>query len=173
MDGGGTSRPPPKTQPKEHYNVSRLYRHITRLILFVATSMALPMAALAANYVSVQGSTVNVRAQPGTKAPVQWELDRGYPLRVTQKKGQWLQVADYEATLGWVYAPLTNKTPHRIVTAPSARLRAGPGTRHRILGTLEQNEILRTLQTRGAWVRVQRSADGRKGWVAKRLTWGW
>lgn len=141
--------------------------------LLSAAALALPVAVHAADYASVRGATVNVREQPGTSAPVLWKLDRGYPLKIKQKKGQWLKVADFEATLGWIYAPLTSTTPHRIVTAPRARLRAGPGTRHRILGTLAQNEILRTLATRGGWVQVRRGANGQKGWVAKRLTWGW
>ncbi len=152
----------------------QLFSHLYRswLLALLATVCLLPLQAHAASYVSVKGATVNVRAQPTTRAAVQWQLDRGYPLRVLQKKGQWLQVADYEATLGWLFAPLTNTTPHRIVTAPKARLRAGPGTSHRILTTLQQGEILRTLETRNGWVLV-RLANGTQGWMARSLTWGW
>lgn len=152
--------------------MSRLHRHLAHLVFLFVAALALPLAAQAAGYVSIHGSAIHVRAQPGTHAPIQWELDDGYPLRVLHKKGRWLQVADYEATLGWVYAPLTRSTPHRIVTAPSARLRAGPGTGHRILATMQRNEIVRTLATRGGWVQVRRSG-GQRGWVAARLTWGW
>ncbi|MEB2347521.1 MAG: SH3 domain-containing protein [Comamonadaceae bacterium] len=152
--------------------MSRIFRFLAPAAVLLVAALILPLAAHAAGYVSVRGSTIHVRAQPGTHAPIRWELDRGYPLRVRQKRGQWLQVADREATLGWVYAPLTGKAPHRIVTAPRARLRAGPGTGQRILATLQRNEILRTLATRGAWAQVQR-ASGQRGWVATRLTWGW
>lgn len=154
--------------------MSQWFSHLCRswLLALAATVYLLPLQAHAARYVSVKGAIVNVRAQPTTQAAVQWQLDRGYPLRVLQKKGQWLQVADYEATLGWVFAPLTNTTPHRIVTAPKARLRAGPGTKHRTLTTLQQGEILRTLTTRNGWVLV-RLADGAQGWMARSLTWGW
>lgn len=151
--------------------MSRLIRPF--LAALATAALTLPVAAHAANYVSVRGATVNVREQPSTSAPVLWKLDRGYPLKIRQKKGQWLKVADFEATLGWIYAPLTSSTPHRIVTAPKARLRAGPGTGHRILATMQQNEILRTLGTRGGWVHVRRALNAQKGWVAKRLTWGW
>lgn len=152
--------------------MSRLLRHLVSLALLFIAALALPLAAQAAEYVSIHGNAVNVRAQPGTHAPIQWELDNGYPLRVLAKKGRWLKVADHEATLGWVYAPLTRHAPHRIITAPSARLRAGPATGQRILATMQRNEIVRTLTTRGGWVRVQR-AGGQRGWVATRLTWGW
>ena len=89
-----------------------------------------------------------------------------------ERRGKWLKVADYEATLGWVFAPLTSQTPHRVVTARSANLRAGPGTGQRVVGRLEQHEIVRTLGQQGSWARVQRDG-GQAGWVAKRLTWGW
>lgn len=150
----------------------RVHRHLIALAFLFIAALALSPAAQAADYVSIKGHAVNVRAQPSTRSSVEWELDNGYPLRVRQRKGQWLQVADHEATLGWVYAPLTRRTPHRIVTAARARLRAGPGTRHRILATLQGHEILRTLSTRGDWVQVQRQG-GDRGWVARRLTWGW
>lgn len=156
----------------EFCRVHRFLSVLLHLFLALMLGAATPLAAQAAEFVSIKGNAVNVRAQPSTRAPVQWELDQGYPLRVQQKKGRWLKVADFEATLGWVYAPLTEHTPHRIVTASRARLRAGPGTGQRILATLAGNEIVRTLTTRGGWVQVQRS-NGQRGWVAKRLTWGW
>lgn len=154
--------------------MTRLFSPLARRLAAAAAvaALALPLAAQAADYVSVKGANVNVREQPSTRAPIQWELDRGYPLRVTQKKGQWLKVADYEATLGWIYAPLTSTSAHRIVTARSAHLRAGPGTGHRVLATMQRNEIVRTLATRGGWAQVQRHG-GLRGWVASRLTWGW
>ena len=34
------------------------------------------------------------------------------------------------------------------------------------------HDIVRTLKSSGSWTQVQRT-DGRTGWVAKNLTWGW
>ncbi|WP_159459928.1 SH3 domain-containing protein, partial [Colwellia marinimaniae] len=90
-----------------------------------------------------------------------WELGRGYPLQVQQRKGRWLQVRDFEEPLGWVYAPLTSKTPHRVVTARVANLRAGPGQQHKTVGKLQQHEVVRSLGQSGSWARVQRE-DGQK-----------
>lgn len=145
-----------------------------RLVLLISISLAgiFPAISQAADFVSVRGSSVNIREQPTTRSEAQWQVDLGYPLRVLQRKGQWLKVADFEQTLGWVFAPLTSKKPHRIVTARKANLRTGPGTGYRIVVTLEQHEVVRTLGSRGAWAQVE-SGDGLKGWLAKRLTWGW
>lgn len=134
--------------------------------LFTAT------VAEAKEFVSIKGKTVNVRAQPNTRSATQWELGSGYPLQVQQRKGQWLKVRDYEASLGWVHAPLTSKTPHRVVTARSANLRASASGNAKIVGKLQQHEIVRTLQNSGTWAQVKTSS-GKTGWVAKNLTWGW
>lgn len=138
----------------------------------IAASMWVSGIANAAEFVSVKGNTVNVRAQANTNSNTLWELGKGYPLQVQQRKGQWLKVRDYEASLGWVYAPLTTKTPHRIVRAASANMRATGSTNAKVVGKLKKHDIVRTLKSSGSWTQVQRT-DGRTGWVAKNLTWGW
>lgn len=149
-----------------------------RLLSLTAASLALaapllaPASAQARDFVSIKGNVVNVREKPTTRSDTLWELARGYPLKVRERRGKWLRVGDYEATLGWVFAPLTTSAPHRVVTSRSANLREKPGTQHRVVGKLEQHEIVRTLGQQGTWARVQREG-GQTGWVAKRLTWGW
>jgi len=140
--------------------------------LALAAPLLAPSVAQAAEFVSIKGNVVNVREKPTTRSDTLWELASGYPLQVRERRGKWLRVRDYEATLGWVFAPLTQKTPHRVVTAPTVNLRSKPSTGSRIVGKLEQHEIVRTLGTRGSWARVQRDG-GQTGWVASRLTWGW
>jgi len=145
--------------------------------IFLNSALALALLPVAGytqgeEFISIRGENVNVRAQPDKKSDLRWTLDSGYPLQVEQRQGQWLKVRDHEESLGWVFAPLTSATPHRLVTGHSVNLRAGPGPEHRVLGKLEQAEVLRTVDNQGEWVQVQRS-DGQRGWVAKRFTWGW
>ena len=136
--------------------------------LTVITSSLLPVAAQAQEYVSIKGNSVNVREKPTTRSSTLWELSKGYPLQIVKRQGQWLRVKDYEATLGWVHAPLTAK----VVTAHTANLRSGPGQKHGRVGKLEQYEIVQTLKKQGSWAQVQRSS-GQSGWVAQSLVWGW
>ena len=146
----------------------------TRNLLTVA---ALCLAALgntaahAQTMVSVKGSTLNMREGPGTHTAVLWELKQGYPLQITQRKGSWVRVRDFEGDTGWVARSLTGNTPHHVVKSKVANLRSGPGTQHRIVGRLEYGELLRTREKRADWVRVERS-EGVSGWIAKRLLWG-
>ena len=142
------------------------------IALTVLSATLLPAAAHAQEYVSIKGNSVNVREKPTTRSSTLWELSKGYPLQIVKRQGQWLRVKDYEATLGWVHAPLTAKSPHMVVTARTANLRSGPGQKHGRVGQLKQYEIVQTLKKQGSWAQIQRS-NGQSGWVAKSLVWGW
>lgn len=147
---------------------------IRRLPAFVlALLMLVPMQAVQAReMVSIARPDVNLRTGPGTRHEVIWILGRGYPLEVLARKGQWLQVRDFESDEGWVHRSLTDRTPHVVLKAKVANIRSAPGTRSRIVGKASYGEVLRTLARRGDWIRI-RSESGRVGWVARRLTWGW
>nr|WP_091451899.1 SH3 domain-containing protein [Giesbergeria anulus] len=134
--------------------------------------MANPAQAQAQEFISVKGAGANVREQPSTKATTLWELNDGYPLQVIQRKSDWLQVKDFEATLGWIYAPRTQKVPHMVITAKVANLRAGPTQQHKVVSKLEAQEIVKTLKKSNDWVQVERS-NGQQGWIASNLAWGW
>ena len=89
-----------------------------------------------------------------------------------QRKGSWLQVKDFENDTGWVARALTGKTPHHIVKANIANIRSGPGTGYRIVGKAERYDLMRTRGAKSGWIRVE-GRDGIKGWMSKRLLWGW
>lgn len=149
-------------------------RRLSAASLCIAVLCASPLvqAQPAQQMVSVSGSTLNMRSGPGTNAPVLWELKRGYPLQVTQRKGNWLQVRDFEGDTGWVARSLTRKAPHHVVKVKVANIRSGPGTQHRLVGKADYGELMRTREKRADWVRVDR-AEGPDGWIAKSLLWGW
>lgn len=149
-----------------------LTRATTRFLGIAGISLVFAITTAHAEMVSIKGSIVNMRSAPGTDATVMWELERGYPLQVIGRKGSWLQVRDFENDKGWVARALTGRTPHHIVKAKVANIRSGPGTQHRIVGKAERYDLMRTRGSRADWVRVERG-DGVKGWIAKRLLWGW
>ncbi len=127
--------------------------------------------AQAQEMVSIAGNTVNMREEPSLNSPVLWELQRGYPLLVTERRGDWLGVKDFEDDTGWVARSLTSNEPYHIVRSQTLNLRKGPGTEHDVVAELARGELLKTLEKRDDWVRVERY-DGATGWVARRLVWG-
>ncbi len=128
--------------------------------------------ASAQSMVSVQGRTVNLRAEPQPDSRVLWELKKGYPLKVLKQQGEWLRVRDYEGDTGWILASLTNNTPFHVVTVKALNIRQGPGLRHTTVDQVEYGEVLRTRGKRSEWLRVQ-APGGAVGWVPKRSVWGW
>ncbi|TMS57337.1 peptide-binding protein [Imbroritus primus] len=146
-------------------------RHVSAAVAALALC-AVTGTAYAQQFVSISNNVANVRAQPTTRSEKLWELNRGYPLAVTKRQGSWLKVRDFEGDLGWIYRPLTGNTPHHVVRAKVANLRAAPQTSARLVGKLEQYELLKTVGKRNGWVHVKRN-NGQQGWVAQRLVWGW
>jgi SH3-like domain-containing protein len=147
---------------------------ICRLSAFLALVVLVAVApqVLAQQMVSVSGKDVNLRSGPGTQHPADWTLSRGYPLEVIRDQGDWLEVRDFENDKGWIYRPLVSNTPHHVVKVKAANLRSEPTTGSRIVARLAYGDILKTLESRSDWVKVQRSG-GLRGWVARRLVWGW
>lgn len=146
----------------------------SKIHLVLSTALLLPLwahTAQAGEMVSADRREINMRAGPGTGHAVLWALGRGYPLAVTGRRGQWLKVRDFENDTGWVYRPLTGNTPHHVVKARVANIRSAPAAGSRIVGRAERGEVLRTVERRERWVKVQRG--GLRGWVARRLLWGW
>lgn len=51
-------------------------------------------------------------------------------------------------------------------------MRSAPSLGSRIVAKLAYGDVLKTIRHSGGWVRLQREG-GPRGWVARRLVWGW
>ncbi|RYY66496.1 MAG: peptide-binding protein [Comamonadaceae bacterium] len=149
-------------------------RRLSPVVLLASLVLAMMWSSVAQAraMVSIARENVNMRAGAGTRSEALWGLSRGYPLEVVGRRGNWLRVSDFERDKGWVLRSLTSRTPHHVVKARVANLRAAPTARSRIVGKALHGEVLRTLGKRSGWVQV-RDTGGRSGWVASRLLWGW
>lgn len=147
-------------------------RFLAFLVAATAAFLCVASPAHARQMVSVDRPEINMRTGPGTEHESLWLLARGYPLMVLGRKGNWLQVSDFEGDKGWVYRPLTDRTPHMVVKSKTANIRKGPGTRHKVVAKAEYGAVLRTLGHRNGWAKIRNEA-GVVGWVARQLLWGW
>ena len=143
------------------------------LIALVVSILALDMPqAVAQQMVSVAREEVNLRSGPGTRYSAEWVLGRGFPLKVVGRRGDWLQVQDFENDKGWILRRLTGSTAYHIVKVKIANMRSQPSTNSRIVGKAAYGDALRTLERKSGWVKVQREG-GLRGWISKALLWGW
>lgn len=143
----------------------------TAFLLALAFVFAAAPAA-AQQMASVDRNEVHMRAGPGTNHESLWLLGRGYPLQIIGRQGRWVQVRDFEADKGWVYRPLLGAKPHFVVKVKVANIRSRASTRGAVVGKARYGDVLRTLERTKDWVKVQQEG-GAKGWVARRLLWGW
>lgn len=56
--------------------------------------------------VIMAGKRANVRSGPGLEHEVLWEVEHGYPFKVLQRQGDWLQVTDGDEVEGWIFIEL-------------------------------------------------------------------
>jgi SH3-like domain-containing protein len=146
---------------------------LAALLVCLATSLLLGAASASAQkMVSVSADNTNWRSGPGARFPVRWVLERGYPLAVIGTRGSWLHVRDFERDEGWIARQVTTDTPHFVVKVKDALMRQRPSTGSRVLARLVYGEVVKRLESNADWVKV-RLRSGKRGWVAKRLLWGW
>lgn len=135
--------------------------------LLAATSLP----SFSAEFVSVVKDGVNVRTGPGTSNPVYMELFKGYPLKVLEKKNDWVKIEDFEKDSGWIFSSLVEKANTVIVNAESrVNMRSGPGTKNAVVANLERGVVLDVLERSNNWVRV-RHIGGIEGWIYAPLLW--
>lgn len=146
-------------------------RHRTLLagmLMLLAATMQAPVVT-AAEFVSVSKDGVNLRSGSTTDSTVLFELPAGYPLEVLERKGEWLNVRDYENDKGWIYANLTSSTPYVIVKASKGNIRSGPGTEYDPTGKVVRDVILQKVEQKGDWLKIHHPQL--TGWIHKNLVW--
>jgi SH3-like domain-containing protein len=121
--------------------------------------------------VSVLKDGANVRTGPGLKNPVAMELFQGYPLKVVEKKGDWLKVTDFENDSGWINNKMVGAGNTVIVNAKGTiNMRSEPSESGAIVANIENGVVLTKISSKGDWVQVKH-AKGTEGWIFRKLLW--
>lgn len=139
----------------------------------------------------VYASSLNVRKEPAKNADVVGSIKNGARVTVKDEQHGWLKIHNGN-TSGWVAgyylkkvnstsqgsgttntsavaSSSTSNTPNRTtkatVTADSLRIRSGPGTHYKVLGSLKSQDAVTLLHRQNDWARI-RTTSGEIGWVA-------
>jgi SH3-like domain-containing protein len=143
--------------------------------LFLASIVAmfilsLPVAGLAAEYVSVKKDAVNIRSAPSTKSKVIWQVFESFPLEVIKRDGKWLNVVDFEGDKGWIYDTLITSNKSVIVNVETANMRSGPTTGDTVVATVKKGVVFEPLEMKADWMKV-RYKNEITGWMHNSLLW--
>lgn len=142
----------------------RIYAIIITLFILLCSSIAL------AGRMAVSVSVANIRSGPGTEYDIIWQVGKYHPLQVIKKSGVWYRFRDFEHDEGWIHKSLVNKMRTVITKKKKCNIRSGPGTRYKILFTVEKGIPFRVIKSKGSWLFIEH-ADGDKGWIYKTLVW--
>jgi SH3-like domain-containing protein len=124
-----------------------------------------------AETVSVLKDGTNVRTGPSKDDQVAMELFQGYPLKVEEKKGDWIKVSDFEKDGGWIHKALVTPGNTVIVNSQNViNMRSEPKTTGAIVANIERGVVLTKLSAQGDWIKVKH-AKGMEGWIHKTLLW--
>lgn len=154
-----------------------LFPRFLRLLLAALLLLSASAWSAHAEMMSISGNDINMRSGPGTNYQVLWTLGQGFPMEVLKRSGDWYRVRDFEGAIGWVHRSVVGKTPHMIVktnknSKKQINLRSGPGTNSRVVAKAHYGVVLKTLEQKKGWVKVQHE-QGVTGWVSRNLVWGW
>ena len=121
-------------------------------------------------HLSVLKNGANIRSGPEANKEILWTVFKGYPLQVTERKGKWAHVVDFDGDKGWITTDLLAKEKTVIVKAATANLRVGAGKDYEIAAEVKHGVVFKTMATEGDWVKVKH-ADGTTGWILGKLLW--
>ncbi len=139
--------------------------------LIILTVLSILFSSIAfAERLAVSSETANIRSGPGTNHDILWKVEKYHPLFIFKKTNVWYHFRDFEEDEGWIHESLVNKTPTVITNSATANIRSGPGTKNKILFTVDKGIPFKILKRKGKWIHIQHS-DGDKGWIHKTLVW--
>ena len=144
--------------------IMKRYSILLVLIIFFTAGAAM------AERLAVVASVANIRSGPGSKYDVLWKVEKYYPIFVIEKKDAWYQFRDFEDDKGWVHQSLVGKTKSIITKKDLCNIRSGPGTRNKILFTVEKGIPFKVLKREAQWLYIEH-ADKDQGWIHNSLVW--
>lgn len=146
------------------------------IILFIFVLLgSLTAQSVWARMVAIKNDNVNMRSGPSLDKEIIWKLGVGFPLKVVSASGDWIQVKDFEGTVGWVHKDVVDRSGHMIVKAQKMNkgkinIRQEPDSKSKVVAKAYYGVVFKTLEQRKGWVKVQHGDVS--GWIKRSLLWG-
>ena len=127
-------------------------KHYSILLIVLIAMMA---GSAMAERLTIVVPVANIRSGPDSKSDILWKVEKFYPIFVIKKSGSWYQFRDFEEDTGWVHKSLVGKVKAVITKNDLCNIRAKPGTKEKILFTVEKGIPFKVIERKGHWMNVQ------------------
>jgi len=148
----------------DKFLIMKRYSFLLSLLIVIMAGTAI------AERLTIVASVANIRSGPDAKSDILWKVEKYYPIFVVNKSGSWYQFRDFEEDTGWVHKSLVGKLKAVITKKDLCNIRSKPGTKAKILFTVEKGIPFRVLKSKGHWLNIEH-ADGDRGWIHDSLVW--
>jgi SH3-like domain-containing protein len=129
-----------------------------------------PLPASAGQQLCIKSPRANLRAGPGLKFRVTWEVNRYMPLLQVAREGEWIKVRDVDGDLHWVADRLASEQVDCVtVKAERANIRKAPNNTADTWFTVEKYTSFHRVGQKDHWVEIE--YEGETMWVAQSLVW--
>jgi len=143
-----------------------------RCHLVAALCAGIASSAIAADFKSVGAAPAVLYDAPSDKGRKVFVAPRGMPVEVVLTYNEWAKVRDARGDLSWIEAKQLNNRRTLMVTAASARVRAGADDNAAVAMIAERGVLLElTDAVASGWVRVKHR-DGIGGFIKAADIWG-
>ncbi len=123
-----------------------------------------PAAQVSAGPAVAKERNVNVRGQAAINSEIVTHLKRGDVVTVleeitlkkvkTDEPGRWAKIALPAGTAVWVHGHFIDKTAKTVVPK-RLNTRSGPGENYSILGRIERGTVVKDIETKGVWMKIE------------------
>lgn len=118
----------------------------------------------------IKATRANLRAGPGPKFKVTWEVNRYMPLLQVATDGEWIKVRDVDGDLHWVSDKVTTAQLDCVtVKAERANIRKAPNSKADTWFIVEKYTSFHRVGQTDHWVKIE--YEGETMWVAQTLVW--
>ena len=129
-----------------------------------APEPAKPIVALTAGPAVAREKNVNVRAQAAINSEIVTHLKRGDVVTVLEEiaikkpkadePGRWAKIALPAGTVVWLNTQFINANTKAVIPK-KLNLRSGPGENYSILGRIERGTVVKAVETKGEWTKIE------------------
>lgn len=122
-------------------------------------------------FVSLNKSTVYLRAGPSTRYPIRWVYERLHlPVEVIGEYDNWRKIRDMDGDEGWIHRALLTGKRHVVIRGREVIVRNKPIENAAPVAIFEEGVIAEVHSCGAAWCEIE--AHGHKGHAERALLWG-